>query len=320
MTSELEQRLREALHEDAERARLVNPDAPPTSDAGRLSDGQHPRRPARRLVAMAAAIVLVVAAGVAVIRDREREPDVTTEDPMTAVFEGLSLGDAEVFTDIPPGATVELPSPPIRERSTPAVVWTGTEMIVWGGMDADQATLDDGAAFDLASGTWRVIAPAPIEPRLYPAVQWTGTEMLVWGGQRSNSASGDAVQTNLLTDGAAYNPATDTWRRLADDPFDSWQLASGSVWTGEELILTGIEADPQVGEGQRMAAYDPATDQWRQLADPPQGFDSFNLLWTGEAILTTVTGMDPTTGDASNLELVRYDPSSDTLASRSASW
>ena len=38
-------------------------------------------------------------------------------------------------------------------------------MIVWGGMDADQATLDDGAAFDLATGTWRVIAPAPIEPR-----------------------------------------------------------------------------------------------------------------------------------------------------------
>ena len=40
-----------------------------------------------------------------------------------------------------------------------------------------------------------------------------------------------------------------------------------------------------------MAAYDPATDEWRQLADPPQGFD-FNLLWTGEAILTTVTAID----------------------------
>ena len=218
MTSELEQRLREALNEDAERARLVNPDRPPAADARRLSDGQHPRRPARRLVAVAAAIVLVVAAGVAVIQDREREPDVTTEDPMTAVFEDLSLGDAEVYTDIPPGATVELPPPPIGERSTPAVVWTGTEMIVWGGMDADQVTLDDGAAFDLATGTWRVIASAPIEPRLYPAVAWTGTEMLVWGGQ-----TGFTNGTGL-TDGAAYDPTTDTWRRLPDGPFDGWQF------------------------------------------------------------------------------------------------
>ena len=44
MTTDLEQRLREALHEDAERARLVNPDGPPAPEARRLSDGQHPRR------------------------------------------------------------------------------------------------------------------------------------------------------------------------------------------------------------------------------------------------------------------------------------
>ena len=136
--------------------------------------------------------------------------------------------------------------------------------------------------------------------------------MLVWGGQRSHSASGDAVQTNLLTDGAAYNPATDTWRRLPDGPFDSWQLAVGVGVDRRGAHPHGVESDPQVGERQRMAAYDPATDEWRQLADPPQGFNSFNLLWTGEAILTTVTGMDPTTGDASNLQLVRYDPTSDT--------
>ena len=114
---------------------------------------------------------------------------------MTAVFEDLSLGDAEVFTDIPPGSTVELPPAPISERSNPAVVWSGTEMIVWGGMDADQATLDDGAAFDLATGTWRVIAPAPDRASPVPAVAWTGTEMLVWGGQRTN-ASGDATEAS----------------------------------------------------------------------------------------------------------------------------
>ena len=35
MTTDLEQRLREALHEDADGARLVNPDGPPALDVGR---------------------------------------------------------------------------------------------------------------------------------------------------------------------------------------------------------------------------------------------------------------------------------------------
>ena len=37
MTTDLEQRLREALHEDAQRARLVNPDGPPAPEA-RVAD------------------------------------------------------------------------------------------------------------------------------------------------------------------------------------------------------------------------------------------------------------------------------------------
>jgi hypothetical protein len=36
-------------------------------------------------------------------------------------------------------------------------VWTGTEMIVWGGFGRD-GELEDGAAFDPARGTWRSIA------------------------------------------------------------------------------------------------------------------------------------------------------------------
>src|SRR5215207_8468814 len=101
MTADLEQRLRDALHEDAERARLLNPDAPPAPDARPLSDGPRQRRSSRKLVAVAAADVLVVAAGVAVVQEREQEPDVTTEDPVAKAFEDLSVGDAEVFTDVP---------------------------------------------------------------------------------------------------------------------------------------------------------------------------------------------------------------------------
>ena len=169
---------------------------------------------------------------------------------------------------------VELPPAPISQRNIPAVVWTGSELIVWAGMDADRATLDDGAAFDLATGTWRVIAPAPIDARLGATAAWTGTEMVVWGGQTaySNGAS--------LLDGAAYNPTTDTWRPLPEGPFDSWESGATGVWAGDELVVVGFEAS-QAGERYPMAAYDPATNEWRPLADAPEGF-SFELLWTGK--------------------------------------
>lgn len=302
MRSDLERRLREALHEDAQRARLVSPHGPPAPEERLLTVEQHRRSSTRRLVAAAAAVALVVAAGVAVTQTRE--PDLTAEDPVATVTTHLSVDVPAVFTDIPPGSTVELPPGPISQRDIPAVVWTGTEMIVWSGMTAGDATLDDGAAFDLATGTWRVIAPAPIEPRIGAAAAWTGTEMVVWGGQ-TQWANGAG-----LVDGAAYNPTTDTWRRLPEGPFDSWQAGGRAVWTGDELVVAGIEAD-QREERYPMAAYDPAANEWRRLADAPPFFE-FDLLWTGEAILTAVPGSYSTaTGEFGPSQVMRYDLGSD---------
>ncbi|HET6967994.1 MAG TPA: hypothetical protein VFI44_06935, partial [Ornithinibacter sp.] len=122
----------------------------------------HPRRRGRRWLAVAAVVLLVatVATVVAVIRDGEGERGVDT----------LPLA----ITDLARGETIELPRGPFAARSGPAVVWTGSEMIVWGG-DGERL---DGAAFDPATGAWREIAPAPLEPRASSRVVWTGTEML----------------------------------------------------------------------------------------------------------------------------------------------
>jgi hypothetical protein len=104
MSTDLERRLRDALHEDAQRARLVNPDAPPVDDASPLSESERPRRSVRALVAIAAAFALIVAAGAAVIQSRGGEPDVTTysADPEE---EDQALADDAVLTpaDMPRG-------------------------------------------------------------------------------------------------------------------------------------------------------------------------------------------------------------------------
>jgi hypothetical protein len=268
-------------------------------EARLLPNGEPPPRSVLRLVALAAAVVLLAAAAVAVVRDRDADPDVAPFSPgKDDVTTDATVDPAELFPDVAPGSTVELPPAPISERAQPSVVWSGREVIVWGGVGVDEATLADGAAFDPVTGTWRNIAPAPIGPRASADSVWTGTEMLVWGGGQS------------LLDGAAYDPEADTWRRLADGPFETWDFGAASVWTGEELIVIGLEPNPPAGERKPMAAYDPAAGEWRELADVPDGTD-FDLVWTGEALLTTVTGFSRTTGEGTSTAVWGYDPDLD---------
>ena len=87
-------------------------------------------------------------------------------------------------------------------------VWTGSEMIVFGGMSSVGTTYGDGSRYDPATDTWQLL-PASGSPgaRQSHVAVWTGTEMVVWGGRA------DAT-------GGRYNPATDSWSptALADAP------------------------------------------------------------------------------------------------------
>lgn len=91
-------------------------------------------------------------------------------------------------------------------RSGQVAVWTGKELLIWGGVALDTSTvLGDGAAYDPGSNTWRPIsrAGAP-RPRYGQSAVWTGARMLIWGGEGASD----------FTDGAAYDPATRSSERL----------------------------------------------------------------------------------------------------------
>jgi hypothetical protein len=68
-------------------------------------------------------------------------------------------------------------------------------------------------------------------------------------------------------DGAAYDPSTDSRRRIADAPFGLNQ--ADGLWTGTHMVVFGALLDSRniadtkdaVGE-----SYDPVTDSWRELA------------------------------------------------------
>jgi N-acetylneuraminic acid mutarotase len=67
-------------------------------------------------------------------------------------------------------------------RYNHTAVWTGTEMIVWGGTGPSDA-LNDGGRYNPAVNSWTAMSTtgAPTARYLHTAV-WTGTEMIVWGG------------------------------------------------------------------------------------------------------------------------------------------
>ena len=79
-------------------------------------------------------------------------------------------------------------------------MWTGSEMIVWGGDDG--FSVNTGGKYNPATDTWTATntATAPIG-RIFHTAVWDGSEMIVWGGWNEFE----------LRSGGRYNPGTDSW-------------------------------------------------------------------------------------------------------------
>ena len=77
-------------------------------------------------------------------------------------------------------ATATIDAPTARELHT--AVWTGSEMIIWGG-SAGGPALNTGGRYNPGAGSWTATCTAN-EPsaRYHHAAVWTGSEMIVWGG------------------------------------------------------------------------------------------------------------------------------------------
>ncbi len=77
-----------------------------------------------------------------------------------------------------PLAMAGAPSP----RAHHTAVWTGSEMIVWGGAD-EAGRFNTGGRYNPSTNTWAPVsmATAP-DRRMNHTAHWTGAEMLVWGG------------------------------------------------------------------------------------------------------------------------------------------
>jgi N-acetylneuraminic acid mutarotase len=191
-------------------------------------------------------------------------------------------------------------------RRLPTAVWTGSEMIIWGGQDASFNGMNTGARYNPATDTWAPISSlnAPSARYSHTAV-WTGTEMIIWGG--TSTVSG----ITYLADGARYNPSTDTWTLITTVNSPTTRSGHVAVWTGTEMIVYG--GSNNLGITNTGARYNPQTNSWTAMTNTNAPFPRYtSAVWTGSEMI--IWG-----GNGNNFTNTggRYNPTTDTWAATS---
>ena len=207
----------------------------------------------------------------------------------------LTTGVSEMWT---PTTTVGAPGARYRHNA----VWTGAEMIVWGGAPYQVS----GGRYYPALDGWAPTstgAGMPSPRAQFPAI-WTGTEMIVWGGR---SSQGDTDT------GGRYNPNTDTWTptSLIDAP--AARSDHTAVWTGSEMIVFGGLNDMALQVQDTGARYNPANESWTVMPLAPHAGVFHTAVWAGDEMIVWGGfgwGLAENSG-------MRYRPASGTWASMS---
>jgi len=216
-------------------------------------------------------------------------------------YTGASLAPSPCTTagDSWTAATTTTGAPLARYRHT--AVWTGAEMVVWGGNDAGGYT-NTGGRYNPSTDSWipTSTAGAPSARYGHPAV-WTGTEMVVWGGRDTSS---------YFNTGGRYNPSTDTWTATSLTGAPTGRSGHPAIWTGtgtEMVVWGGRDTGGRTNTGGR---YDPSADTWTatSLTGAPAAREFHTAVWTGAEMI--VWGGNDAGGRTNTGG--RYDPSTDT--------
>ena len=169
---------------------------------------------------------------------------------------------------------INAPSP----RSGHCAVWTGTEMIIWGGYGFN-SNYNNGARYNPKTNTWTSISTIGAPSARYgSSAVWTGTDMIIWGGAYNG--------TSNLNDGYKYNLASNSWSTISTINAPSARRGATAVWTGTEMIIWGGENSSVIQTGGR---FNPSTGLWNTIAMPttfaPTARSGHSAVWTGSVML-----------------------------------
>jgi N-acetylneuraminic acid mutarotase len=199
-------------------------------------------------------------------------------------------------------ATGTVNAPVARHSHT--AVWTGSEMIFWGG-EAASGYLNSGSRYNPTTDSWTAISTsgAPAARSQHTAV-WTGSEMIVWGGVGNGPT--------YVNTGGRYNPSTNSWTALSTTNAPAGRFRHTAVWTGTEMIIWG-GSNPSAlfNTGGR---YNPVTNSWMMTSttNAPTPRTNHTAVWTGTKMIVWggIDGAIYNTG-------AKYDPGTDSWTATS---
>ena len=121
------------------------------------------------------------------------------------------------------------------DRILHTAVWTGSEMIVWGGQIGYRTYTNTGGRYNPSTDSWAATSTtnAPTA-RGYHTTVWTGSEMIVWGGYRSaplaRIAAADTIPARIVGQPPApsTHPITDFLTRQSG-PAMRWSFGVDMV-------------------------------------------------------------------------------------------
>jgi N-acetylneuraminic acid mutarotase len=172
-----------------------------------------------------------------------------------------------------PTSLTDVPSP--REGHT--AVWTGTEMIVWGGYD-NISHFGTGGRYDPSTDTWTSTSTANApDARYRHTAVWTGSEMIVWGGVGNGP---------FLNSGGRYNPGSNSWTPTSTTNAPDARYFHTAVWTGTEMIIWG-GANGTPTYFNTGGRYIPASDSWTATTttNAPNPRERHTAVWTGSQMI-----------------------------------
>ncbi len=288
-------------------------------------------------------------------QDQPRHVESPQSENLRAIWVATTLG--QVVYALPEianactnqwGATNMFHVPSARTDHT--AIWTGSEMIVWGGWGGGP-DLNTGGRYNPSTDSWTATSTtnAPAGREFHTAI-WTGSQMIVWGGwngssvvnsggrynpstdswiatNTTNAPEGRDLHTAIWTGGAMvvwggsgnsanlntggrYNPSTNSWTATNTTTAPSARAQHTAVWTGSEMIVWGGHSP--LGELNTGGRYNPGTNTWTATTtiNAPSARTLQTAVWTGSAMVVWGGYVDPSPVGLDTGG--RYDPGTNT--------
>lgn len=135
-------------------------------------------------------------------------------------------------------------------------------------------------------GDWREVAGSPLSPRVAAVGVWTGREVLLIGGRNGSLCPPNVhcvTDGTPLADGAALDPRTGRWRRIADAPVP--------VPFGQAVVLgqtAYLLPTPGPVDQDGLLAYRIDEDRWHWLPVPFDTGAWYQLTTAGDRLIASL--------------------------------